>query len=186
MEKENIRISKLLSLVLRHEPKSIGISLDKNGWTDVEILIKRINESGTPISKDLIRYVVENNSKKRFAFNEDETMIRANQGHSIEIELGYDQIEPPALLFHGTPETALNSILEKGIQKRNRHHVHMSTDTETARNVGQRYGKPIVLQIAAQDMYADGFQFFRSENQVWLTDHVPPRYITVFPASQSV
>lgn len=179
MEKENIRISKLLSLVLRHKPESIGISLDENGWTDVEILIKRINESGTFISKDTARQVVENNSKKRFAFNQDETMIRANQGHSVEIELGYESVEPLAILFHGTPETALKSILKNGLQKRNRHHVHMSTDIDTARNVGQRYGKPVVLQIAAPNMYADGNHFFVSENGVWLTNDVPPKYITV-------
>lgn len=182
-EKENIRISKLLSLVLRHKPETIGISLDENGWTDVEILIKRVNESGTFISKDVIRHVVGNNSKKRFAFNEDETMIRANQGHSVEIELGYEPVEPPVILFHGTPENAVKSILENGIQKRNRHHVHMSADVDTARNVGQRYGHPVVLQIAAQNMYADGFQFFRSENHVWLTNDVPAEYIKVLSNS---
>lgn len=178
-EKENIRISKFLSLVLRHQPETIGISLDENGWADVEILIGQTNKSGFPISKEIIEYVVNNNSKKRFAFNDDKTMIRASQGHSVEIQLGYDPVEPPVVLYHGTSETALDSILENGIQKRERHHVHMSTETETAVSVGKRYGKPVVLQIAAQKMYADGYDFFRSDNHVWLTNDVPPKYITI-------
>lgn len=182
-EKENIRISKFLSLVLRHKPESIGIRLDENGWTNLETLINHFNESGTPVSKEIIRYVVEKNSKKRFAFNEDETMIRANQGHSVEIELGYAPVEPPAVLYHGTPETAVNRILENGIQKRERHHVHMSADIDTAKSVGQRYGKPVILQIEAHKMHEDGFHFFVSENHVWLTNDVPPRYIIVLANS---
>jgi putative RNA 2'-phosphotransferase len=182
-EKENVRISKFLSLVLRHKPETIGISLDENGWTNVDILISRINDSGISVSKEIVEYIVHNNSKKRLAFNGDKTMIRASQGHSVDIQLGYEPVKPPAVLYHGTSETALNSILASGIQKRERHHVHMSGEIDTALNVGQRYGIPVILQIASQKIFADGYLFFLSENHVWLTNDVPPKYITVLPHS---
>ncbi|MFZ6011121.1 MAG: RNA 2'-phosphotransferase [Bacteroidota bacterium] len=176
-EKENNKISKFLSLVLRHQPEKIDIQLDENGWTDVAILINQANKNGFAITKEILRHVVDTNAKKRFAFNDDRTRIRASQGHSVEIELGYAPQPPPEILYHGTTETSVSSILAIGLEKRSRHHVHLSADAEIATKVGQRYGKPVVLRIAAMQMFKDGYQFYMSENHVWLTDHVPAKYI---------
>jgi len=180
-EKENIRISKFLSLVLRHQPETINLTLDENGWTDAAILIGQMNANGFAVSKEILQHIVTTNSKSRFAFNDDQTKIRANQGHSVDVELGYKPKQPPSILFHGTAESSLSSISETGLEKRSRHHVHLSADTDTAIKVGQRYGKPVVLQVAASDMFNDGYQFFLSDNNVWLTDHVPVKYITRKP-----
>jgi putative RNA 2'-phosphotransferase len=176
-EKENIRISKFLSLVLRHKPETISLHLDENGWADVSLLIEQLNNNGFSISKEILQYIVKTNSKKRFAFNDDQTKIRASQGHSLDIELGYQASQPPAVLFHGTPESALDSIFKTGLEKRDRHHVHLSADRETAMRVGMRYGKAVVLSINALQMFHDGFKFYESENHVWLTDHVPVKYL---------
>ncbi len=168
------RISKFMSYVLRHNPQSINIKIDNNGWVLVDELIKK---SKYKVNLDIIKYVVENNDKKRFAFNEDFTKIRANQGHSLKIDLEYLPVKPPDFLYHGTADKFFTSIQKKGLLKRNRHHVHLSTEKETAYNVGKRHGKPIVLKILSQKMYEKGFQFFISENGVWLTNHVPYDYI---------
>jgi putative RNA 2'-phosphotransferase len=144
-EKENTRISKLLSLVLRHSPEAINIVLDSNGWTDVDTLLQRMNANGTVMTKEILEYVVSTNSKKRFVFNEDKTRIRANQGHSVEVDLGYEPKEPPAVLYHGTATRNLDSIMKTGLEKRQRHHVHLSTDVNIALQVGQRYGTPVIL-----------------------------------------
>jgi putative RNA 2'-phosphotransferase len=176
-EKENIRISKFLSLVLRHKPETINLTLDESGWVDVEVLIRQMRVHGIEISKEVLQHVVGTNSKSRFAVNDGCTKIRASQGHSIDVELGYDPKEPPSLLYHGTAESSLASILKTGLVKRDRHHVHLSADADTAIKVGQRHGKPVVLQVAALEMFKDGHQFYQSENNVWLTDHVPVRYI---------
>ncbi|QMU26918.1 RNA 2'-phosphotransferase [Adhaeribacter radiodurans] len=178
-EKEITRISKFLSLVLRHQPEKINITLDENGWTSVATLLQQANKNNIKLSPAILDYVVANNNKKRFTFNADKTKIRANQGHSIEVELGYIPQVPPAVLYHGTSEGALNSVLATGLQKQNRHHVHLSTDVVTARNVGQRHGKPVVLRIDAQAMTQNGYLFYLSENQVWLTDQVPTEYLHV-------
>jgi len=178
-DKETTRISKFLSLVLRHQPETIGIILEENGWVNVNELIHKINQNGFSITKDILDYVVETNSKKRFAYNEDQSMIRASQGHSVEIDLGYKAEVPPLVLYHGTAETNATSILNDGIQKRNRHHVHLSKDEETARKVGMRHGKPVIFEIAANDMSNKGFIFYVSENGVWLTDFVPPEYLNL-------
>jgi putative RNA 2'-phosphotransferase len=177
-EKENIRISKFLSLVLRHQPETINIQLDANGWTDIDFLLEKMNEHGFVINKDILRHVVETNSKKRFALSEDGRKIRASQGHSVEVELGYQPQKPPAILYHGTAETSIASIFKTGLEKRSRHHVHLSAEEATAINVGQRYGKPVVLKVHAEEMVQAGFQFYLSENGVWLTDHVPVNYIS--------
>jgi putative RNA 2'-phosphotransferase len=177
-EKENIRISKFLSLVLRHQPETINIQLDANGWTDIDFLLEKMNEHGFLINKDILRLVVETNSKKRFAVSEDGRKIRASQGHSVDVELGYQPQKPPAILYHGTAETSIASILKTGLEKRSRHHVHLSAEEATAINVGQRYGKPVVLKVHAEEMVQAGFQFYLSENGVWLTDHVPVNYIS--------
>jgi putative RNA 2'-phosphotransferase len=176
-EKENVRISKFLSLVLRHSPETIGIELDQNGWTDVNILIDKINQTDISIDINVLRYVVETNPKKRFAFNETFDKVRANQGHSIEVELGYAAKQPPTILYHGTGERSVSQIQLSGLQKMERHHVHLSADIETALKVGQRHGKPVVFEVLAGQMYLDKFDFYFSDNGVWLTDHVPVDYI---------
>ena len=171
------RISKFLSLVLRHKPEKIGLTLDGEGWAEVNPLIEKLNNHGLMVTRKILEEVVATNSKKRFAFNEDQAKIRANQGHSIQIDHGFKPIEPPQILYHGTATRFLESIMNTGIQKRNRHHVHLSGDLSTATNVGQRHGKPVILHVRALDMYQAGFEFFLSENQVWLTDEVPVEYI---------
>lgn len=170
-------ISKVLSLVLRHSPEKIGITLDTQGWTDVEMLLQRLNAAGHNVDRALLEEVVATNNKQRFAFNEDGTMIRANQGHSVSVDLGYSPSEPPPFLYHGTAVTNVASIRESGIHKGNRHHVHLSSNKETAVQVGGRHGKPVVLVVRAGEMYVQGFAFFQSENGVWLTDFVPATFI---------
>lgn len=176
-EKEITRFSKFLSLVLRHKPETIGITLDEHGWTDVAVLLDKAARAGVALTPATLRHVVDTNSKKRFALDETGARIRANQGHSVEIDLGYEALTPPEILYHGTAEKWLESIRETGIDKRQRHHVHLSADVETALKVGQRHGKPVVLTVLAGAMHTEGFSFFRSENGVWLTDRVPPGFI---------
>jgi len=176
-EKEIVRISKFLSLVLRHRPETIGVVLDENGWTPVATLLEKMQAAGTAIDLPLLKEVVATNSKKRFAFNEDESMIRANQGHSIEVDLAYEPKEPPAILYHGTSQQSVDGIMKEGLLKRSRHHVHLSADTETAQAVGQRHGKPVVLLVTALQMHKEGYQFYQSANGVWLTEHVPTQYL---------
>lgn len=171
-------ISKFMSLVLRHRPEEIGLQLDENGWANVQELIEKMNAKGAAATVEIINTVVETNDKKRFAFNEDKTMIRANQGHSIEVELNLTEQIPPDVLYHGTATKFLESILETGLQKQSRQHVHLSTTIETAKSVGGRHGKPVILTIDAKAMHGAGYKFFISENNVWLTDAVPVQYIT--------
>lgn len=172
-----MNISKFLSLVLRHQPETIGIQLDNNGWTDVNELIEKANNYGVKFDRETLSHIVATNSKKRFAFNDTLDKIRASQGHSVEIELGYTNQKPPEILFHGTAEKFVQSILDTGLEKRNRQHVHLSSDLETAIKVGQRHGKPFVFNVLAEQMYNDNFQFYISDNGVWLTDNVPTKYL---------
>lgn len=176
MEKEIIvKYSKKLSNILRHHPERIGVKLDKNGWADVTELIEKF---GTPpLSMETLEIVVEKNDKKRFAFKDDKTKIRANQGHSVKIDLGLEPTEPPAILFHGTAMKNLQSIESKGLEKGSRHHVHLSEDESTAKKVGKRYGVPVVLKVKAREMHEAGYTFFVSENGVWLSDHVPVNFL---------
>ncbi len=176
-EKENKRISKFLSFVLRHKPEIIDLVLDKNGWANTADLLEKMNKNGLQVNAEILAHVVATNSKKRFSFNEDKTCIRASQGHSIAVELDLEEAEPPEILYHGTGEKAVESILATGLEKRERQHVHLSSDIATARMVGQRHGKVKVLLIAAGEMRKDGFSFFISANNVWLIDHVPVRYL---------
>jgi putative RNA 2'-phosphotransferase len=176
-KEENIRISKLLSYVLRHNPGHIGIQLDENGWVSVDVILRQLNLQGEKVNWNILKEVVDTNSKKRFKLNEDFTMIRASQGHSIEIDLNYELKEPPGILFHGTVEKNLASIKEGGLQKMNRQHVHLSSDQETAYKVAQRHGKPVVLVVRALNLFERGHSFYISDNGVWLTDHVPAEYI---------
>lgn len=176
-EKERTRTSKFLSLVLRHEPQRIGIQLDPAGWVEVDLLLFACRQHGKPINRAELEEVVATNEKKRFAFSEDGQRIRANQGHSVEVSLGYIPQSPPPLLYHGTATRFLESIRAEGLTKQERHHVHLSADTETAHKVGQRHGKPVILTIKADAMRIAGHEFYLSDNGVWLTEHVPTEFI---------
>jgi putative RNA 2'-phosphotransferase len=174
---ETIKISKTLSYVLRHNPASVGLELDENGWASVSELLSQLRVNGQAIDLHVLKHIVDTNTKKRFKFNEDRSKIRASQGHSIQVDLAYNEARPPTYLFHGTTEKFLAAIEKDGLHKMKRHHVHLSADVETALNVGQRHGKPIVLKIKAEVMFEEGYRFFRSENGVWLTEAVPFKFI---------
>lgn len=176
--KTTIKQSKFLSLILRHQPETIGLTLDEAGWASVAELLEKLAEHNHHMTMEELEQVVITNDKQRFSFNEDKTHIRANQGHSLKtLDLGLHSIEPPETLYHGTAERFLDSILQTGLEKRSRQHVHLSADVETAHKVGIRHGKPIILQVAAGQMQRDGLIFYRSDNGVWLTDHVPVTYL---------
>ena len=172
-----VRVSKFLSLVLRHDPGKIGLTLDAAGWAEVDELIAAAARSGVEIDRETLARVVAENDKQRFALSADGGRIRANQGHSVTVDLGVEPRTPPELLYHGTASRFLDSIRASGLHAASRAHVHLSADTETARAVGQRHGSPVVLPIAAGRMHRDGRLFFRSANGVWLTDAVPAEYI---------
>lgn len=177
MEKQIKHISKLLSLVLRHEPQHIGLTLDENGWANVETLIQKVNNKGVALDFETLQTVVDTNDKKRFAFNDNKTLIRASQGHSIEVELNLKEKKPPEFLYHGTVEKFLEAIKKQGLKKMSRQHVHLSKDRETAIKVGSRRGLPVILIIQANEMNKEGYIFYLSDNDVWLIDEVPVKYI---------
>lgn len=176
-EQHKKTISKFLSLVLRHKPEAIGLKLDEKGWANVEELREKCAEQSKDFTLEELDEIVETNDKKRFIFNEDKTQIRANQGHSIDIDLALRPKQPPEFLYHGTAQINVDSILEKGIEKRSRQHVHLSSDKDTATKVGMRHGKPFLFTVMTGKMYEDGILFYLSENNVWLTDFVDPQYI---------
>jgi putative RNA 2'-phosphotransferase len=178
-EKHKTRVSKFLSLVLRHRPEKINLVLDENGWANVNDLVEKSAKFGNRLSLTELEEIVATNDKKRFSFDETNTKIRANQGHSVKVEIEFEEKIPPAILYHGTAERNLNSILENGLTKMRRHHVHLSSDTETARKVGIRYGKPVILEIEAARMSGQGCKFYISANGVWLVDEVPPQFLKV-------
>src|SRR5215212_1324471 len=182
---ETVKTSKFLSLVLWHEPGLIGISLDSAGWVSVDELLLACGAHGRALGLEELRAVVEGNDKRRFSFSEDGSRIRANQGHSVPVALGYSTAEPPEILYHGTVEKFLPSIMKEGLKKGARHHVHLSPDVETASKVGGRRGRPVVLGVESGRMHRDGQEFFLSANGVWLTERVPPEYL-VAPRSPSV
>ncbi|KQT22325.1 RNA 2'-phosphotransferase [Chryseobacterium sp. Leaf404] len=171
------KTSKFLSYVLRHHPELIGLSLDENGWANVEELIAKSTNDTQGFTFEELNEIVETNDKKRFVFNDDKTRIRANQGHSIGIDLNLKPQLPPEFLYHGTAQANFDSILENGIEKRSRQHVHLSLDKETANKVGMRHGKPVILTVKTKEMSEDGILFYLSENGVWLTDFVDAKYI---------
>lgn len=177
-ETKKKRIGKYISLILRHEPAKVGLVLDDAGWASVDDLLAGLAKNGKRLSFDSLRDIVETNDKQRYSFNEDMTRIRANQGHSLNLDLKLEVAEPPEVLYHGTATRFLTDINEKGLLKRNRHHVHLSAEKTTAENVGRRHGKPVILAVSAGAMHRHGFEFYCSENGVWLTDHVPPKYFS--------
>ncbi len=176
-EKDITNTSKFLSLVLRHQPQFIGIELDEQGWVNVDELLKQANLHGQKIDAEMLRHVVATSDKKRFAFDDTGLKIRASQGHSVAVELGYHPEVPPQILYHGTGEKSVASILAVGLEKRSRQHVHLSADIETAIKVGSRHGKPRVFEVLANEMHTGGHTFYLSENKVWLTDHVPAQFL---------
>lgn len=177
-EQDKKRIGKFLSLVLRHSPETIGIELDENGWVNVQELIEKCKKHQYHFSMDDLIEIVETNDKRRYSFNEKRNKIRANQGHSIAIDLALTPVEPPGFLYHGTAIRFLPSIMEQGIVKGSRQHVHLSKDKETATKVGSRHGKPAILTIMSGKMYKDGILFYQSDNGGWLTDYVDSKYIS--------
>ena len=169
------QVSKFLSLILRHQPEKIGLQLDENGWALISDILKKSNLKFT---FEELEEIVVTNDKKRFSFNNDKTKIRANQGHSLKtVNLDLKAQVPPQILFHGTVERFIPSIKLEGLQKMKRQHVHLSADNETAIKVGSRRGNPIILSIKALEMETRGYQFYKSENGVWLTDNVPSEFI---------
>lgn len=175
MKKKNP--DRFLSLILRHKPEEGHIELDKNGWTDVKILISNLDSLGYEINMDILVNIVETNNKKRFEFNNNKTKIRAAQGHSVNVDLELKPQTPPDILYHGTVGKALSGIFKDGLKKVSRHAVHLSHETETATNVGSRRGQAIILTIDSKKMHEDGIKFYKSSNGVWLVDEVPSKYI---------
>lgn len=174
-------ISKFISLVLRHEPERIGLTLDPAGWVSVDDLLAKAAAAGRAFSRDFLHEIVATSDKQRFALSEDGLRIRANQGHSIEIELGLPAVAPPDVLYHGTATRFTDSILRSGLDRQARHHVHLTRSLDTAIAVGQRYGVPLVLRIDARRMAQLGHEFRCSANGVWLVDQVPPEFLEVLP-----
>lgn len=170
-------MGRFLSLILRHRPQTIRLTLDENGWADVEELIHKVRTHGRELDPMLLSDIVTNNDKKRFVFSEDGTRVSASQGHSLEIDLGLESLEPQEVLYHGTARKYFDSIRQHGLMKKQRHHVHLSSDIDTATKVGSRHGEPVVFKVHAGRMHRDGFVFYRSANGVWLTDHIPYTYM---------
>lgn len=177
---DEIKLSKFLSLVLRHAPERIGLRLDEAGWTGVDELLAACRAHRMPLTHEHLEQLVARSDKQRFAFDETRTPIRANQGHTIPVELGYAPQSPPEILFHGTPHRFLPSIRAQGLLKGKRHHVHLSAEEATARKVGDRRGTSTVLTVQAGAMHLAGHAFFVSANGVWLVDHVPPTFLGKF------
>lgn len=173
------RISRFLALVLRHEPARAGVALDAQGWVDVDALLAGAAAAGLPLDRAGLAEVVATNDKRRFALSDDGRRIRASQGHSVAVDLDLPPAVPPGVLYHGTPESSVASILASGLERRSRRHVHLSPDVATAIRVGARRGRPVVLEVAAGEMHAAGHGFFLSANGVWLVDAVPPGFLRV-------
>jgi putative RNA 2'-phosphotransferase len=177
MDRRMVTVSKFLAKHLRHSPDALGLTLRPGGWVSVDDLLTASARAGFGITYDELLECVETNDKQRFAFDDTGGLIRANQGHSVAVDLHLQALTPPDVLYHGTVERFLTSILAEGLKKGKRHHVHLSPDVETARKVGARRGKPVILRVAAATMHADGLAFFRSANGVWLTESVPALYL---------
>lgn len=176
-EKQTIKKSKFLSLVLRHEPERVGLKLGEAGWVGVDELLQAINRHGVMITLDQLKHIVATSDKKRFAFSEDGQRIRANQGHSVPVDLQYLPQTPPEILYHGTTARFISSIRQDGLKRMERHDVHLSAETKVTLQVGGRHGKPVLLVIRAGEMHRAGHVFRCSANGVWLVNHVPPKFI---------
>ena len=183
MRPEDVRTSKRLSYVLRHRPDSVGLTLTEHGWVGVDELLAALAATGTRLTREDLGRVVRTNDKQRFELDADADRIRARQGHSVDVDLALDPCSPPDVLFHGTPARNLDSIRASGLDRRRRPHVHLSADVETAQRVGRRRGPAVVLVIDAAAMSADGRPFWRTDNGVWLTERVPPEFISVHPTA---
>lgn len=168
--------SKFISLILRHKPETIGIALDEHGWANVEELIEGVSKTH-PLDMAGLERIVAEDEKQRYSFNEDKTLIRANQGHSIPVDVELEEVVPPEVLYHGTGEKYVASIDAQGLIPKSRLYVHISLDKETARIVGARHGKPVIYEVKSGEMHRDGFKFYRSANGVWLTKEVPVKYL---------
>ena len=176
--KQTKNTSKFISLILRHKPETIGISLDEHGWADVQDLIDGVNRAdGHVLDMELLEEIVRVDEKQRYSFNENHTLIRANQGHSVPVDVELEEKIPPDILYHGTGEKYVSSIDAQGLIPKSRLYVHLSSDMETAKKVGSRHGKPIIYEINCRGMAEDGYHFFLSANRVWLTKEVPVRYL---------
>ena len=170
--------SKFISLILRHRPEAAGIVLDEHGWADVDELIRGINGAGRHrLDRELLEEIVREDEKQRYSFNEDKTLIRANQGHSIPVDVELEQVEPPEILYHGTATKYEEAIDREGLIPKSRLYVHLSRDEETALKVGIRHGKLVLYRIKSGEMHRDGYVFYRSVNGVWLIKAVPVKYM---------
>lgn len=169
-----IKTSRFISLILRHKPEEIGITLDEHGWANVDELL-----NGVKIDMSTLEHIVATDDKQRYSFNEDKTLIRANQGHSIPVDVELEEVEPPEFLWHGTGEKYVQDIYRDGLIPKSRLYVHLSSDTETALTVGKRHGNPVLLRVDALKMHEDGHKFYLSKNGVWLTKSVPISYLDI-------
>lgn len=176
-KKDNLSV--FISLILRHKPETIGIKLDNYGYADVNELIGNINSTGRNINMEILEQIVKEDNKQRYSFNEDRSKIRANQGHSIKVNVELKKLRPPKCLYHGTTIRFLDNIKKEGIIRKNRLYVHLSNDIDTAIKVGKRHGIPIVLKVNTEKMYEDGYKFYLSENNVWLCEHIPFKYVKI-------
>ncbi|WP_426608566.1 RNA 2'-phosphotransferase [Bradyrhizobium sp. McL0616] len=177
MSVDQIQLSKFLSFVLRHKPDEIGLTLGAEGWVNIDELVGKANAAGTKFDRADLLGVVASSDKKRFSLSADGLNIRAAQGHSVAVELGLPPQQPPSMLYHGTATRFVEAILSEGLRPQARQQVHLSSDEETALRVGQRHGKPRIFKIDAGGMHLKGFKFYRADNGVWLTDHVPPEFL---------
>ena len=170
------KTSKFISLILRHKPEVIGITLDEHGWADVEKLVAGIQRTQA-FDMEMLEEIVRTDHKQRYSFNEDKTLIRANQGHSVPVDVELSVIKPPEVLYHGTGQKYVDSIDKIGLIPKSRLYVHLSGDIDTAVKVGSRHGKPVVYRVASGRMEEDGYVFYRSVNGVWLVKEVPVNYL---------
>lgn len=180
-----VRISKFLSQHLRHSPERLGLRLAPGGWVEVDVLLGACAVGGLPLTRAELNHVVAHNDKQRFAFDESGTRIRANQGHSVPVDLLLEPAAPPSVLYHGTGERSVAPILDQGLLKMRRHHVHLSADVVTARRVGARHGKPAILAVDAAGLTRAGATFYRSANGVWLVEAVPARYLRLLSEEEA-
>jgi putative RNA 2'-phosphotransferase len=178
MEKLKVKLSKFISLILRHNPQKIGVKMDAEGWVNVDELLAGLKKQGAPIDMPMLKDIVESNNKKRFVFSEDGTRIRANQGHTLPVTLNYKPAMPPPVLYHGTAARFVQQIIEEGLHKGKRFYVHMAADPETAKVAARRWGSPLLLKIAALEMHTQGFEFYSPTEGLWLTNEVPARFIS--------